>query len=83
MTRYPIARVIKSCDGDSFTDEIIQHPDRASQLVSEALVVVRCQASLETYIDAIAEELYVAARTEIVRSPLPATCTDKDVSRFE
>lgn len=86
LTRYPIARLTKSCDGDSFADEIIefmQHPDRASQLVSEALVVVRRQASLETYIDAIAEELYAAARTEIVRSPLPATCTDKAVSRFE
>lgn len=86
LTQYPIARLTKSCDGDSFAHEIIeiiQHPDRASQLVSEALVVLRRRSSLETYSDAIAEELYVAARTGIVRSPFPVTCTDKAVPRFE
>ena len=86
LTRYPIARLTKGCNGRSFADEIIeiiQHPEKANQLVSEALAVVRHQASLETYIDAIAEELYAASRNGLLRSTSPAICSDKTVSHFE
>jgi len=64
LTRYPIARLAKNCDGSSFADEIIEaagNPAEAHQIAAEALHIVRERASLAAYIDAVEEELIAAS----------------------
>jgi D-inositol-3-phosphate glycosyltransferase len=77
LTRYPVARITRACDGLSFAKEILElagDPAGASRLASEALLVVRRRASLHSYIDAVEQELLAASMPAMSRKPSYTAC---------